>query len=100
MSVKVEGKMILLSMENIQKKFFGKYANKNVHLQVEKGKILALLGENGAGKTTLRIFLRSLPTGMAVKFLHGEEVKFDSPKMRSKEKSEWCTTFYAGPLSM
>lgn len=81
MTVKVEEKMILLSMENIQKKFFGKYANKNVHLQVEKGKILALLGENGAGKTTLMNILYGLyqPDGGKI-FWHGEEVKFESPK--------------------
>ena len=47
---------MMLRMENIQKRFFGKYANRNVNLNVEAGEIHALLGENGAGKTMETLF--------------------------------------------
>ena len=42
-----------IEMLNITKDFPGIRANDNVTIQVEKGKIHALLGENGAGKSTL-----------------------------------------------
>ena len=38
-----------IEMLNITKDFPGIRANDNVTIQVEKGKIHALLGENGAG---------------------------------------------------
>jgi simple sugar transport system ATP-binding protein len=44
---------LALDMRGITKRFPGVLANENVHLQVAKGEIHALLGENGAGKTTL-----------------------------------------------
>ena len=34
---------MMLRMESIQKRFFGKYANRNVNLNVEAGEIHALL---------------------------------------------------------
>ena len=40
-------------MQNISKSFGGVHALKNVHLDVQRGEIHALLGENGAGKSTL-----------------------------------------------
>jgi len=43
----------LLEMTNIHKKFPGVYALKSVNLTLEKGEVLALVGENGAGKSTL-----------------------------------------------
>ena len=43
----------LLQMKNIVKTFPGVKALKNVHLNVRKGEIHALMGENGAGKSTL-----------------------------------------------
>ena len=43
----------LLELLHITKKYPGVVANEDISLTVEKGEIVALLGENGAGKSTL-----------------------------------------------
>src|SRR5512136_372850 len=45
--------MPVLELRDISKSFPGVLANDHINLTLEKGEILALLGENGAGKTTL-----------------------------------------------
>lgn len=45
--------MPVLELNNINKSFGSLIANKDITLSLEKGEVLALLGENGAGKTTL-----------------------------------------------
>ena len=49
-----------LEMRNISKYFSRVIANKNVNFSVEKGEVVALLGENGAGKSTLMKILYGL----------------------------------------
>ena len=44
---------VVLTMENICKRFGRLQANGNISLSLRRGEVLALLGENGAGKTTL-----------------------------------------------
>jgi ribose transport system ATP-binding protein len=52
----------LLKTENITKKFPGVTALENVNLQIDAGKVTAIIGENGAGKSTLMKILSGVYT--------------------------------------
>ncbi len=64
---------ILLKAKNIKKSFAKIEALKNLNLELEKGKILGLLGENGAGKST------------AISILTGD-LKFDQGEILYKNR--------------
>jgi simple sugar transport system ATP-binding protein len=70
----------VLELRGITKSFPGVLANDAIDLSLEKGKILALLGENGAGKTTLMNILYGLykPDKGQI-FVNGEEVAIHGP---------------------
>lgn len=67
-------------MKHITKVYGSLYANDDVHLTLDKGEILAVVGENGAGKSTLMKILYGLeqPTSGEI-YLNGELQHFRSP---------------------
>ena len=68
-------------MRGIHKRFGSVVANDNVHLAVQSGDILGLLGENGAGKTTLMNILYGLYRQEEGSILiNDEEVDIRSPR--------------------
>jgi len=70
----------VLELRGITKSFPGVLANDGIDLTVEKGEILALLGENGAGKTTLMNILYGLYKPDAGQILiQGKEASIHSP---------------------
>jgi ABC-type sugar transport system ATPase subunit len=69
----------VLQAENIAKSFPGVLAVDHVNLSLEKGEILALLGENGAGKSTLSQILGGAMKPDAGRILlEGQPVVFNS----------------------
>lgn len=72
---------VAIELKNICKSFGKIQANKNVNLSLNKGEILALLGENGSGKTTLMNMISGIyyPDEGQI-FINGEEVVIRSPE--------------------
>jgi len=70
-----------LEIRNVTKRFGKVVANKNINLTVEKGEILAVLGENGSGKTTLMNMIAGIyhPDEGEI-LVNGEHVVINSPK--------------------
>jgi ribose transport system ATP-binding protein len=73
--------MELLKMVDITKSFSNIQVLKGITFSVNKGEIVALLGENGAGKSTLMKILAGVhqPTSGKI-LLHGDEVTIENPK--------------------
>ena len=71
-----------LEMRSISKHFGGVHALRDVSLEADGGRVLALLGENGAGKSTLMRVLSgaNLPDSGTV-LLDGEELKLHNTKI-------------------
>lgn len=71
----------LLRLEGISKSFPGVRALHNVHLEVRRGEVHALLGENGAGKSTLMKILSGAYSRDAGEiFWEGQSIEIRSPK--------------------
>src|SRR5439155_20529846 len=75
-----EGAPPILRMTHISKGFPGVQALRDVHLEVRKGEVHALIGENGAGKSTLMKILAGVyhPDSGSIE-IEGRSVKIDSP---------------------
>jgi general nucleoside transport system ATP-binding protein len=73
--------MPVLELREITKVFPGVRANDRVSLKLERGEIVALLGENGAGKSTLMNVVYGLlsPDGGEV-LVDGKEVRIRTPR--------------------
>ena len=72
----------ILRMKKITKTFYGKYANKDVNFEVQKGEIHALVGENGAGKTTLMSILYGLyQADEGEIYINGNKVDISEPNV-------------------
>ena len=71
-----------IRFENITKAFGSKVvANKHVTMDIQKGEIMALLGENGSGKTTLMNMLSGIyRQDEGNIYINGKEVQITSPK--------------------
>lgn len=72
---------IALELKNVTKRFGEIVANDKVNLSVNKGEILAVLGENGSGKTTLMNIISGIyfPDEGEV-IVNNKKVKIRSPK--------------------
>lgn len=71
----------LLKVNGISKSFPGVQALKDVQFELNRGEVLALVGENGAGKSSLMKILSGIYTKDSGSiFLEGQEVHIDSPK--------------------
>jgi len=73
--------MPLLELREITKLFPGVLANDRVSMRLERGEIVALLGENGAGKSTLMNVVYGLLTADSGEMLVDDKpVKIKSPR--------------------
>ena len=71
---------VVFSYKHITKRFFGVHALKDVSFELERGKILGLVGENGAGKSTLMNIMGGvLEPDEGVMQLHGAPYTPKSP---------------------
>lgn len=71
---------MLIEMKKITKSFGSLVANDDIDLMLNKGEILAVVGENGAGKSTLMKILYGLETPDSGQiYVNGEKVVFKSP---------------------
>lgn len=76
--------MSIVEIKNVTKMFGRKAALKDVNLNIEKGKIIGLLGSNGSGKTTLIKLINDLlvPTKGEI-LVNGQKPGIESKKVIS-----------------
>ncbi|MBP1933309.1 sugar ABC transporter ATP-binding protein [Ammoniphilus resinae] len=75
-----ESSVPVLELKNISKSFPGVKALDNVSLTLNKGEVLALMGENGAGKSTLIKIITGVYTpDEGSILLNGQNVSFSNP---------------------
>lgn len=75
----------ILELQGISKRFPGVVALDDVSLEVQKGEVVALIGENGAGKSTLMKILGGVTARDSGTIrIEGREVEIPSPLEASK----------------
>ena len=71
----------VLECTGVSKKYGKKEVLKNINLQLERGKIIGLLGPNGSGKTTLIKIINGLLTADEGDIkVSGEQIGIESKK--------------------
>ena len=77
---------MLLEMRNIVKTYGNVVANNKVNINLNKGEILAVVGENGAGKSTIMKILYGLerPDSGEI-FINGNKMNFHNPSDAMQE---------------
>lgn len=76
----------ILTLDDINKRFPGVHALKDVRFDMRAGEVHALLGENGAGKSTLiKIISGVHKPDTGVTKLDGQVMRFNSPRDAQKE---------------
>ena len=72
---------LFFELRNISKYFARVVANKDISFSIQRGEVLALLGENGAGKSTVMKILYGLyKADEGQIFMDGKEQKISSPR--------------------
>lgn len=72
---------VVLQLNNISKSYPGVKALDDVSLNMEKGKVHALLGENGAGKSTvIKIISGVITPDKGSMLINNQQVWFDNPR--------------------
>jgi len=82
----MDGSEPILRVTNVSKNFGAVAALRNVSFELERGKILGLVGDNGAGKSTLlNILIGRLQPSSGRILLEGKEVQFKDPSDAMKK---------------
>ena len=90
----------VVTMEHITKTFPGVKALDDVHLHLQAGRVMALLGENGAGKSTLMKILSGVYTRDSGDItIFGKKIEGDLNTKQAQAlgvaisyKSKYCTS--------
>lgn len=101
--------MSLIKLENVSKRFNVKKALDDVSLNIEKGRIVGLLGSNGSGKTTIiklindliqptsgKVFINGMPPGIASKKIisYLPERTYLSSQLKVQDILKYFSDFY------
>lgn len=74
----------VVEMKGLSKNYMNKKALKNINLNIEKGKILGLLGPNGSGKTTMiKILMGILTQSKGEVYIEGKKPGIETKAMVS-----------------